>query len=117
MHYHGGEEIIRVLYGRLHVRVGDSQRELSTGEILILPAGTRHGYRALENCEIEVYGEIGMGEYLIFRDEDGEERTEEIFMAGAPWSESPEDPTMYCTHEELMARYAESLAGYPLGVG
>jgi len=117
MHFHGGEEIIRVLYGRLHVRVADSTRELTTGEILIVPAGTHHGYRAGETSEIEVYGEIGAGEFLVFRDDRGAERVEEIFMAGAPWSRVPADLSAYCAHEELMARYAESLAGYPLEVG
>jgi quercetin dioxygenase-like cupin family protein len=115
MHYHGGEEILRVLYGRLHVRVGDKTRELTTGEILIVPPGTHHGYRALENSELEVYGEIGAGEFLVFRDGNGE-RVEEIFMAGAPWSREPGDPSAYRAHEDLMARYAESLAGYPLEV-
>ena len=116
MHFHGGEEIIRVLYGRLHVRVADSTRELTTGEILIVPAGTHHGYRAEEHSEIEVYGEIGAGEFLVFRGEQGSERIEEIFMAGAPWSREPADPLAYCAHEELMVRYTQSLAEYPLEI-
>jgi quercetin dioxygenase-like cupin family protein len=116
MHYHNGEEIIRVLYGRLHVRVGDSSRELTNGELLIVPAGTHHGYVAEETAEIEVYGEIGAGEFLVYRDADGSERVEEVFMAGAPWSREPSDGSAFCTHQDLLERYRESLKGYPLEV-
>lgn len=116
MHFHGGEEILRVLYGRLLVRVGESTRELTNGEILIVPPGVHHGYRALENTEIEVYGEIGAGEFVVFQDGEGGETVREVFMAGAPWSREPDDANLYLSHDELMRIYEGSLSGYPLEV-
>jgi quercetin dioxygenase-like cupin family protein len=115
MHHHNGEELIRVLYGQLHMRVEDAARVLGPGEVVILPPGTRHGYRALEDSEIEVYGEIGSGEFLTISQSDGSTRVEEVFQEGAPWSRTPDDPAKYMTHTELLARYEESLANDPLG--
>ena len=114
MHHHNGEELIRVLYGRLHFRVENATREVGAGEVVILPAGTRHGYRALEDTEIEEYGEIGAGEFLTVRDADGTMRTEEVFVVGAPWSRKPVDSSQYLTHEELLAKYQASVETDPL---
>jgi mannose-6-phosphate isomerase-like protein (cupin superfamily) len=114
MHYHHGEELFRVLYGRLHVRVDDATQVLGAGQVLIVPAGTRHGYVALEDSEIEVYGEIGAGEFMTVHEPDGSSHDEEIFMEGAPWSRTPGESSQYITHAELLARYRASLAHEPL---
>lgn len=108
MHHHDGEELIRVLYGRLSLRVGDTTRELGAGQVVIVPPGTRHGYRALEDTEIEVYGEIGMGEFITLAGQDGTPKTEELFVKGQPWSRIPDDEASYITHQELLAKYRES---------
>jgi quercetin dioxygenase-like cupin family protein len=114
VHHHEGEEIIRVLYGRLLMRVDDATRELSAGEVVILTPGTVHAYRALEDSEIEVYGEIGAGEFLHFVGADGADRIDEVFMAGAPWSRTPSDPSQYSSHKELLNKYRETLKHHPL---
>ncbi len=114
MHHHEGEELIRVLYGRLKMRVGDQRRELSAGEVVIIPAGTRHGYRALEDSEIEVYGEIGMGEFITLPSANGESPAREVFVKGQPWSRSPSDESQYISHAELLERYRESALHDPI---
>lgn len=114
MHHHEGEELIRVLYGRLQFRVGDQRRELGAGEVVILPSGTKHGYRAIEDTEIEVYGEIGMGEFVSVVGGDGEATEQELFVKGQPWSRMPADDGQYMTHEELLAQYRESILVDPI---
>jgi len=107
LHHHHGEELIRVLYGRLRFRVGDEERELQAGEVVIVPPGAAHAYVALEDTEIEVYGEIGAGEFFHVTDADGAVREEEIFVRGHPWSRTPADESQYSTEAELLARYRD----------
>jgi quercetin dioxygenase-like cupin family protein len=114
MHHHDGEELFRVLYGRLRFRVGDNTREVSAGEVVIIPPGTRHGYVALENSEVEILGEIGAGEFITVRHPDGSSRDEEQFVRGHPWSRVPADESLYSTEEELLERYRASLAADPI---
>jgi quercetin dioxygenase-like cupin family protein len=114
MHHHNGEELFRVLYGRLRFRVGDASREVGAGEVVIIPPGIRHGYVALENAEVEILGEIGAGEFITVRDPDGTTREEELFVRGHPWSRVPEDESLYSTEDELLERYRASVAADPI---
>ena len=114
MHHHNGEELFRVLYGRLRFRVGEQIREVSAGEVVIIPPGTKHGYIALENSEVEILGEIGAGEFITLRNSDGTTREEEQFVRGHPWSRTPEDESLYSTEDELLDRYKASLAQDPI---
>lgn len=107
LHHHHGEELIRVLYGRLRFRVGDDERDVQAGEVVIVPPGAAHAYVALEDTEIEVYGEIGAGEFFQVTDPDGAVREEEIFVRGHPWSSTPADESQYSTEAELLARYRD----------
>lgn len=114
IHHHNGEELIRVLYGNLRMRVGDQQREVGAGQVVIIPPETWHGYRALEDTEIEVYGEIGMGEFLSVIDAEGNEIIEEIFVQGSPWSRTPDSAAQYINHEQLLAKYRDVEARNPI---
>jgi len=67
--------------------------------------GVVHAYLALENTELEVYGEIGSGEFFHVTDPDGSVRKEEVFVRGHPWSRTPPDESHYTTQDELFARY------------
>jgi quercetin dioxygenase-like cupin family protein/ketosteroid isomerase-like protein len=40
------DEVLVVLRGRLHAIVGDERTELSSGDLVLLPRGVAHGYRA-----------------------------------------------------------------------
>jgi mannose-6-phosphate isomerase-like protein (cupin superfamily) len=45
-HRHEGiEEVLLVLGGRARVHVGDEESELAAGDSVVVPAGSRHGFR------------------------------------------------------------------------
>ncbi len=113
LHHHHGEELFRVLYGRLRFRVNDETREVRAGEVVIIPPGADHAYMALEDCELEVYGEIGMGQFYRVTDLDGTVREEEVFVRGRPWSRIPPDESQYLTQEQLFERYRAWYAEHP----
>ena len=105
LHHHLGEELIRVLYGKLRFRVGDQVRDIGPGEVVIVDPGTVHGYVTLEDAEIEVYGEIGSGIFVTVEDGDGSTREEEVFVRNAPWSRAPTDESQYITRAEQLRRF------------
>ena len=105
LHHHLGEELIRVLYGKLRFRVGKQVRDIGPGEVVIVEPGIPHGYITLEDAEIEIYGEIGAGIFVTVEDPDGASREEEIFVRNAPWSRIPADESQYITREEQLKRF------------
>jgi quercetin dioxygenase-like cupin family protein len=113
LHHHHGEELFRVLYGGLRFRVGDEVRDIRAGEVVIIPPGTVHAYMALEDTELEIYGEIGSGEFFHIIEPDGTVREEEIFVRGHPWSRTPPDERQFSTQEELFQRYRTWYAQNP----
>jgi mannose-6-phosphate isomerase-like protein (cupin superfamily) len=47
-HRHDGiEEVLFVLAGRALVHVGDEESELGAGDSVVVPAGSRHGFKAV----------------------------------------------------------------------
>ena len=76
LHHHRGEELIRVLYGKLRFRAGDQIQDIGPGEVVIVEPGIEHGYVTLEDAELEVYGEIGAGVFMMTEDADGTPREE-----------------------------------------
>lgn len=44
LHVHAVEEVLRVLDGSASITVGDADREVSSGESVIIPAGVPHGF-------------------------------------------------------------------------
>jgi quercetin dioxygenase-like cupin family protein len=113
LHHHHGEELFRVLYGRLRFRVGDEVRDVRAGEVVIIPPQADHAYMALEDTELEIYGEIGAGEFFRVTDADGTVREEEVFVQGHPWSRTPPDESHYSTQDDLFARYRAWYAENP----
>lgn len=104
LHHHRGEEIFRVLYGRLRFRVGEQIQEVGPGNILIIPPGTEHGYEVLETAELELYGETGCGIFITRRSPDGTIIEDESFVRGYPWSRIPDDEGRYVTRDEQLRR-------------
>jgi hypothetical protein len=105
LHHHLGEELIRVLYGKLRFRAGDQVRDLGPGEVVIVEPGIVHGYITLEDAEIEVYGEIGAGFFVSTDSPDGSTHVEEIFVRNVPWSRVPADDGQYITRAEQLERF------------
>jgi cupin domain len=113
LHKHLGEELSRVLYGRLRFRVGDQVQEIGAGEVVIVEPETIHGYVALEDTEIEVYGEIGSGIFIpVDGPYDGAD-FEEIFVRDVPWSRAPQDERQYITRAEQIERFRSSYTANP----
>ena len=113
LHTHLGEEFSRVLYGRLRFRVGDQVQEIGAGEVVIVEPGTLHGYIALEDTEIEIYGEIGSGIFIPAGSPNGSTELEEIFVRNVPWSRTPPDEHQYITRAEQLDRFRARYADDP----
>lgn len=105
LHHHLGEELIRVLNGKLRFRVGDEIRDIGPGEVVIVDPDTPHGYVTLEDAEIEVYGEIGAGIFVSVPTPDGTTHETEVFVRDVPWSRVPADQQMYISRTEQLERF------------
>lgn len=112
-HHHHGEELFRVLYGRLRFQVGEVTREVGPGEVIIVPPNVEHGHVALEDTELEVIGEIGSGVFISVDAPDGTVGEHELFVRGVPWSRIPEDESQYITREEQLRRFRRDAAYHP----
>ena len=104
-HLHHGEELFRVLYGRLRFLVGADIHEVRAGEIVIIPPGRVLGYSVLQSAELELYGEIGSGVFLPQQNPDGTIIEQESFVRGLPWTRTPPDESMYITREEQLMSF------------
>lgn len=49
-HSHPHEQLSRLLGGRMTFYLGDEERELSAGEVIVIPGGLEHGVLAHEEC-------------------------------------------------------------------
>lgn len=101
-HLHHGEELFRVLHGRLRFLVERDIREVRAGETVIIPPGTIHGYTALEASELEIYGEIACGVFQRVQQPDGSIADVESYVCGMPWTRVPLDESMYITREQQL---------------
>jgi hypothetical protein len=113
LHKHLGEELSRVLYGRLRFRAGDQVQEIGAGEVVIVEPGTLHGYIALEDTEIEIYGEIGSGIFVPANGSNGSTDFEEIYVRDVPWSRAPREERQYITRAEQIERFRSRYATDP----
>ena len=80
LHWHGGEEAIRVISGQLRVRIGSETSVCSAGAIAFIPPQTEHGF-VVQSREavIEVIGEQHVGSYVKILDADGSSHKVEVF--------------------------------------
>ena len=107
MHHHCGEELFRILYGKLRFTVGSETRDVGPGEVVIVPPGVQHAHTALEDTEVEIYGEVGAGIFVMEQGPDGSLRERELFVRGVPWSRIPPDESLYVTRAEQLQRFRE----------
>jgi len=113
LHRHHGEELMRVLYGRLRFRVGEQTRDLGPGEVVIIQPEIVHGYLALDDAEIEIYGEIGSGIFVPRQGDANGTQFEEIFVRDVPWSRAPQDERQYITRAEQLELFRSRYAADP----
>ena len=113
LHRHLGEELIRVLYGRLCFHVAGETREIGPGEVVIVEPGAVHGYVTIEDAEIEIYGEIGSGIFVPKLTSNGTIQFDEVFVRDVPWSRTPPDDSQYITRDEQLERYRTSYTAAP----
>ena len=110
-HWHDGEELFRVLSGRLRFQVGDDVQEVGAGAIVVIPPKVIHSHSVLEDSELEVIGEIGSGVYIRMTGADGRQLEQELFVRDVPWSRLPADDSYYITREEQLERFRLASAG------
>ena len=80
LHWHGGEEAIRVMSGEVRFRVGNETKVCSAGEIAFSPPQTEHGFVVQsEEAVMEVIGEQHVGSYVKILDPDGSSHDVEVF--------------------------------------
>ncbi len=104
LHWHNGDEAIRVLAGEIRVMIGEERRVCRAGEIAFFPPRVEHGFLVLTDSKIEVYGQQQMGEYVVVMDAEGNRQEREVFLHN-PWYHSPPPGTGYTTREELFALF------------
>jgi quercetin dioxygenase-like cupin family protein len=101
LHYHHGDEAIRVVSGEVCCRIGDETRVCGPGTILVIPPDVEHGFIVLADSVLETFGQRKVGSYTIVLDPDGTRRVVETFVPGRPWHHDPPAGTGHTTLEEL----------------
>ena len=102
-----------MLYGRLRFRVGEQTRDIGPGEVVIIQPEIVHGYLALDDAEIEIYGEIGSGIFVPRQGDANGTQFEEIFVRDVPWSRAPQDERQYITRAEQLELFRSRYAADP----
>lgn len=101
MHLHHGEEVLFVVEGAVHARVGDQRRSCGPGDLIAVAAETWHGIEVQTETVLAVLSERGMGNVYPVRDADGGRRQVEVYRRDVPWSAEPPPGTGWTSDEEL----------------
>jgi mannose-6-phosphate isomerase-like protein (cupin superfamily) len=105
-HTHGGDELIRVLSGRLRMRVGERRYACGPGDVVVVPPGIEHGFVVEDEAVVEVVAEQDMGSTYAVVEQDGSVREIEVHRPGVPWDRPPA-PGAAPTSAEQMAAITE----------
>lgn len=81
VHCHRGEELFRVLSGEVLFLIGEERRVCHAGDLAAVPPNAWHAFKGITDCEVEVIGELGMGQFLLVIDPDGRRREVELFAS------------------------------------
>jgi quercetin dioxygenase-like cupin family protein len=107
LHHHGGDEIWRVRRGRIRITVQGQHRECGAGQLVVVPPNVSHGLVVLDDdTEVEVIGEIAMGEWIAVMDATGTSRVVEVHLPDVPWHRPPPDGTAPTSTEDFLAMLA-----------
>lgn len=112
LHVHGGDEIIRVIDGEVSFVVGGERERCTSGDLVVIPPDTEHGFAVVTDAVIEVFGEQEMGEQAVVLDGDGGRQLVEVFST-APWSRRAEDggTVSFDEHLAILAQTRDDVVG------
>ena len=103
VHLHHGEEVLFVVEGLVHARVGGDRRSCGPGEVIAVPAETWHGIEVEREAVLGILTERGMGNVYPVRQPDGTVRPVEVYRRDIPWSAEPPAGAAWTSDEELAA--------------
>ncbi len=102
IHYHDGDEIIRVLRGEVTIVVGADRKTCGPGDVAVVPPHTRHGFVVgSQPALVEVVSEQRMGSFIAVKERDGTTRMVELHRAGFPFDRPPLPARSDTTPEEV----------------
>jgi quercetin dioxygenase-like cupin family protein len=101
VHVHEGDEVIRVVSGLVVVRCGDERRVCEAGDLVVVPPGVPHGFRAVRETIVEVVAEYDIGTLFPVGTENGGVELVEVYRRELPWGRSPGAHQSWTTDEEL----------------
>jgi uncharacterized RmlC-like cupin family protein len=102
VHLHYGEEVLHVVSGRLLVRAGDDRRECGPGDVVAVPAGSWHGFRALAETVLEVVAQQRIGTVFPVRRQDGRVELVEVHRMDMPWGRPPPEGGAWTTDPDML---------------
>jgi mannose-6-phosphate isomerase-like protein (cupin superfamily) len=103
IHLHHGEEVLSVVSGRLLVRVGDERRECGPGDVIAVPAGVWHGFRAVAETVLEVVAEQRIGTVFPVRRTGGSVDEVEVHRTDMPWGRPPPAGASWTSDAEMQS--------------
>ena len=104
LHRHEGDEIWRVRRGGIRITVGEQRLECGAGQLVVIPPNTIHGVAVVaDDTEVEVIGEIGMGEWITVVDGEGGRREVEARVPFVPWHRRAPEGVAPTDLDEMMA--------------
>jgi quercetin dioxygenase-like cupin family protein len=103
VHYHDGDEIIRVVRGEIEFLVGERRRRCRAGDLAVIPPRVGHGFMVGgADAVVEVIAEQQMGSYLPVVDPDGTRRLVEVHRAGVPFDRDPPTGQRHTSEAEVL---------------
>jgi quercetin dioxygenase-like cupin family protein len=92
LHRHGGDEIFHVTKGTIRVHLDGQNIDVGAGNYVVVPPFTEHGFKILtDDAQMQIVGEIEMGEWVTVLGADGGRRQVEIRSTVMPWHRRPLD--------------------------
>jgi quercetin dioxygenase-like cupin family protein len=102
IHYHDGDEIIRVLRGEVTIVVGRGRKRCVPGDVAVVPPNTRHGFVVgREPALVEVISEQHMRSFISVKEQDGTTQMVELHRADVPFDRRPPPGRKHTTPQEL----------------
>lgn len=89
LHYHHGDEAIRVVSGGIRCRIGEETRVCGPGTILVIPPKVEHGFIVLVDSVLETFGQRKVGSYTIVLGPGRETPRGGDLRTGAPVASRP----------------------------